>query len=503
MRSTLIILLYFCATPWLFATELPDAPLPEHKLSLSSGHTIKSYFSGKYKPEAPALFTSSEVVRKQDVDQDKAPLWKPAVQVVGVNLLFVGYNRYIAKADYGYVGPEDWKTNLTSAPEWDTDDFGINFIGHPYQGTLYYNAARSQGYTYWESLPFAVGGSLMWEYFGESTLPSYNDMIYTPINGAALGEILYRVSSNILDDNSTGRERTIREILAGIVNPVRGFNRLLQGKTRQVSNEQIDDVEPMNITFSAGMHRLNKEEYKIFGESGNNAMLSVQVDYGRPFEEMKRKPFDFFRLRADFSFGPDTLGSRINNVTGYGILAGRNMQLGKLSLLTGVFQYYDYWNTRNFELGALGFGGGIFSMLELGEFTNLYTNLHAGIIPLAGNSTRTAHNEIGLRNYVFAHGAQGKAESTLTIGKYGSASLVYYHFWLDTFEGLSGTNSIGIIRPRVTVNLYKNLSLGYEHFGYTTNRRLDNYSDYRTGITDQKIFLQLFLEAPQRSGRYN
>ncbi|WP_114784180.1 DUF3943 domain-containing protein [Botryobacter ruber] len=434
----------------------------------------------------------------------RQPIWKPAVQVVGVNALFMGFNRYVTKEDYAYVSPSTWKTNLTSEPEWDTDKFRINFIGHPYQGTLYFNAARSQGYTYWQSLPFAVGGSLLWEYFGETTLPSYNDMIYTPLNGAALGEILYRISSNILDDRTQGGERAIREIAAGVINPVRGLNRLLQGKTFQVTNKEVYEQSPLNVTLFAGIHRLNEQQNEIFGAGGNNTMLNIQLDYGNPFEPRKRKPFDFFRLRSEFSFGSaDTVGGTINNITGYGILFGRNLELGRLSLLTGAFQYYDFWDTRNFNLGALGFGGGLFTKLPLSRQIYFYNNASLGVVPLAGNSNRSAPDSVGLRDYVFAHGLQAKIESTLSLGKYASAAFVYYHFWLDTFEGLEGNNSIGILRPRVTVRLLKNLSLGYEHFGYSTNRRLQDYPDQHSIITEQKIFLQLFLEDPQRRGRYN
>lgn len=434
----------------------------------------------------------------------RQPFWKPAVQVLGVNAVFMGFNRYIAKADYGYVSPSTWKTNLRSRPEWDTDEFGINFIGHPYQGTLYFNAARSQGYNYWQSLPFAVGGSLTWEYFGENTLPSYNDMIYTPLNGAALGEILYRLSSNILDDRTRGGERALREIAAGLVNPVRGLNRLLQGKTFQVTNKEVYEKEPLNLTLFAGVHRLNQRQDDVFGLGQNKALLNVQLDYGNPFEFQKRKPFDLFRVRVELSKGAgDTLAGTLNNVTGYGILFGKNSQVGKLSVLTGLFQYYDYWNTRNFELGALGFGGGLFTRLPLSNQLNLYNNVHLGVIPLAGNSTRFAPDENGLRDYVYTTGLHAKLESTLSLGKYASAAFVYYHYWLNTFEGLEGSNSVGIVRPRVTVRLFKNVSLGYEHFGYTTNRRLAQYPTQRSVITDQKIFLQLFLEDSQRRGRYN
>ncbi|GGK78568.1 hypothetical protein GCM10011405_28040 [Rufibacter glacialis] len=445
-----------------------------------------------------------DLLHDDPVYNPRQPLWKPAAQVVGVNALFMGFNRYIAKADYGYVSVDSWKRNLRSEPEWDTDEFGINFIGHPYQGTLYFNAARSQGYNYWQSLPFAVGGSLTWEYFGENTLPSYNDMIYTPLNGAALGEILYRLSSNILDDRTTGRERAVREVAAGLVNPVRGLNRLLQGKTFQVTNREVYEKEPINVTLFAGVHRQNERQDEVFGSSDTKAMVNVQLDYGNPFELQKRKPFDLFRLRAEFSKGgDDTSAGTINNITGYGILFGRNSSLGKLDVLTGLFQYYDYWNTRNFDLGALGFGPGLFTRLPLSKQVSLYTNAHVGVIPLAGNSTRFAPDANGLRDYVYTTGLHGKIESTLSLGRHATAAFVYYHYWLNTFEGLEGNNSIGIVRPRVTVQVYKNLSLGYEHFGYTTNRRLEDYPTQRAVITDQKIFLQLFLQDPQRKGRYN
>jgi hypothetical protein len=511
-------ILFFLAAAQLQAQVItaPDSIKPEKGNREQQLERIKArkekLFSDSLGPE-PAnavLLDTTRFNKYGDLLNDdpeynpRQPLWKPAVQVIGVNALFMGFNRYIAKADYGYVSFSTWKRNLKEGPEWDTDEFGINFIGHPYQGTLYFNAARSQGYNYWQSLPFAVAGSLTWEYFGENTLPSYNDMIYTPLNGVALGEILYRLSSNILDDRTRGRERTIREIAAGILNPVRGVNRLLQGKTRQVTNKEVYEKEPLNITVFAGVHRLNELENDVFGPGGNNAMFSAQLDYGNPFEARKRKPFDLFRLRADFSIGSaDTIGGSINNITGYGILFGRNSQVGKVSLLTGIFQYYDYWNTRNFVLGSLSYGGGIFSKVPISKQVNLYTNLHLGVVPLAGNSTRSAPDSVGFRDYVFTNGFQGKIETTLSLGKYATAALVYYHYWLHTFEGLKGSNSIGILRPRVTVRLFKNLSLGYEHFGYATNRTLRDFPDQRSSITEQKIFLQLFLEDPQRRGRYN
>ena len=145
--------------------------------------------------------------------------------------------------DFAKVNFQTWKHNIKAGWEWDTDRFGINFFAHPYSGTISFNMARSNGYNYWQSFPYALGGSLMWEYFGENTLPSYNDVINTPVNGAFLGEILYRISSNILDDRTRGMDRVLREIAAGIIDPGRGINRLLQGKTFRKTNKEIYQKE--------------------------------------------------------------------------------------------------------------------------------------------------------------------------------------------------------------------------------------------------------------------
>jgi hypothetical protein len=76
----------------------------------------------------------------------------------------------------------------------------------------------------------------MWEYFGENTRPSKNDLINTPISGAFLGEILYRISSNILDDRKRGAERVWREFFAGLINPTRALNRFTQKKNVESYN---------------------------------------------------------------------------------------------------------------------------------------------------------------------------------------------------------------------------------------------------------------------------
>lgn len=233
----------------------------------------------------------------------RSRLWLPLVELTAANALVWSLDRYILNEEYARVNTKTWKYNFRNGWEWDVDRFGINFIGHPYSGTMSFNAGRANGYNYFQSSLMAVGGSLMWEYFGETTLPSYNDIINTPVNGAFIGEIMYRLSSNILDDRTRGIQRFSRELAAGLINPIRGVNRLLQGKTFKRTNKEVYQKEPLNISLFAGFHAINDEREVFTGKGTISEMFNIQLDYGNPFENRSRKPFDFFKLRGEFDFG--------------------------------------------------------------------------------------------------------------------------------------------------------------------------------------------------------
>src|SRR4029077_3045324 len=197
------------------------------------------------------------------------------------------------------------------------------------------------------------------------------DLINTTFDGIALGEVMYRLSSNILDDRAVGSERVFREIFAGLVDPIRGINRLFQGKTFRRTNKEVYQTEPMNITFYAGVHSVNNQSLKLF--SGQNVhMLNLQLDYGNPFESRPRKPFDVFRFRTEFNFGE---GRKIvDNITGYGILFGNNTHLGKIDMLYGLFHYYDFFKKKAFGPATTSFVGGFLTKLPLTNKNSLYTN---------------------------------------------------------------------------------------------------------------------------------
>ena len=442
-----------------------------------------------------------DLLNDDPVYNPKYAYWKPALRVFSADLFNWAVARYVYKFDWARVTPANWKTSFKKGPEWDADGFGINFIGHPHTGSIYFNVARSNGYSYWESFPFALQGSLTWEYFGENTRPSYNDLINTPVSGMFLGEVFYRLSSNILDDRSRGSERVFREIIAGIINPTRALNRLTQGKMFRVTSKEVYQKEPLNITWAAGIHAVNDKVGKdnLFATGSTNAMLNMQLDYGDPFEIRRRKPFDLFRLRVELSYGADR--HLLDHVDGYGILAGKNTKHG--NVLAGLFQHYDYWRNSIFEVAALGFGGGIISRKPVARHSNIYSALHIAIIPLAGNNTRFGPDTSEFRHYNFGGGLQGKLEETFNLHNWATLGFTAFYYWIHTYDGLPGNSLVGILKPTITKRIFKNWSVGFEYHIYHNDRFLNGKSDLHITRTEQKLFLQLYLEDAKRNGKYH
>lgn len=49
------------------------------------------------------------------------------------------------------ITPGTWWTNMQQGWVWDLDDLTVNQIGHPYQGSNYFNTGRANGLNFYES----------------------------------------------------------------------------------------------------------------------------------------------------------------------------------------------------------------------------------------------------------------------------------------------------------------------------------------------------------------
>jgi len=140
------------------------------------------------------------------------------------------FNAWVRGDSTAKVTSASWRTNLRRGWAWDTDNFVVNMLGHPYHGSTYFAAARTNGLSYWAGAPLTFLHSTIWEYFGETTQPSINDLVNTGLGGIALGEMFHRVAATIRNNESGGGARLLRELVAIPFDPVGSVNRLVSGE---------------------------------------------------------------------------------------------------------------------------------------------------------------------------------------------------------------------------------------------------------------------------------
>ncbi|GAL04798.1 ubiquitin-protein ligase [Photobacterium aphoticum] len=119
---------------------------------------------------------------------------------------------------------QKWWDNVSEGPVWDKDDHVLNYIMHPYFGGVYYTAARHSGFNEWESFLYsATMSTFFWEYGveGFAEVPSIQDIIVTPLFGAAVGEWMFQTELEITANGGEvmGSE-TLGDVSLFLLNPV-------------------------------------------------------------------------------------------------------------------------------------------------------------------------------------------------------------------------------------------------------------------------------------------
>jgi len=188
--------------------------------------------------------------------------------------------------------------NIQENFEWDDNHFTTNQFAHPYHGNIAFNAGRSNGLTYYESMPLAAIGSLSWEFAGEVNRPSFNDFINTTVGGIAIGEIFHRTAATIRDNHATGLRRVWLETAGFVVDPVGGFNRLFRGEIGRVyANPEERHPSDLSVWLRFGARSRGDQDFR-FGSAATGSVTDVRILYGDPFGEVK-KPFDTYTFRVE------------------------------------------------------------------------------------------------------------------------------------------------------------------------------------------------------------
>lgn len=384
---------------------------------------------------------------------DKHP-WIAAAEAAGINVLVHCFDRFVLAEEFAKVNMHTIKENFKHGFVWDNDQFSTNLFAHPYHGNLYYNSARSNGLNFWESVPYAFGGSLMWEFCGEREPPAINDLIATTCGGICIGEVTHRISSVILNDRTRGFRRFVREFGAFAVCPMRGFNRIVSGEAWHVRPDAkpYHDYKrfPIRLSVTAGARYLADDGSMFRGEW--NPFVGVEMEYGDPFSAKENKPYDFFT--ADVKVGMSSNQPLINALHLMGRLWSAPVNTERrVEAEIGIYQHFNYYDSKPVKDGsnqtpyriseAASFGPGMIVRLpETGVLERLEQRMFISGILLGG--TKSDYYNIIDRDYNMGSGYSVKALTIMDFRNFGKFVLKSDYYRIYTWKGYEGKDLASI-----------------------------------------------------------
>ena len=417
--------------------------------------------------------------------------WRATGEVVGVNLLIWSFDRYIREGGENpvfRVGFDSWSENLEAGWNWDDNNFATNQFSHPYHGSLYFNAARSNGYNYWESIPFTFAGSWMWEYLHEVHHPSLNDWVATSIGGTFLGEVFHRLSATIWDNTDTGGSRNWREVGGFLVNPMGGVNRMIDGDWgRQFANPE--DRLPKNFRSRMDIGLRTRGENQIWETDTTDVFIEFDFEYGDMFFGDMGKPFSSFDFQMQMNFGDKTA---IGRIEGSGNLAGMFLkETPSASHILGAFHRYDYVNTNAIEFGAQIILAGLHSRFETDAGVELRTKVELGPILLGGSSSD--YLSVSGRSYDYGPGTAARFVAAFRRGGWDYLRASHGQYWIHSISGNRADHHLSITKLRLAVPIKYNIGISGEYILYLADRIYEAYPDVSQRTPQTKLAISWIL----------
>jgi len=482
LGSLVILLLLLGATAAFAQTDPPEQPeqprsvMPPEQWDDTEPGSVKN--SVKWDDASRSALDDTFFVKKN-------PL-RTGVEVIGLNTLIWFYDRYIREGgtNPGFrIGFNSWKENLANGFEWDDNNFATNQFSHPYHGSLYFNAARSNGYSFWESVPWTFGGSWAWEYLFEVHHASMNDWIATSLGGITLGEILHRLSMTVRDNTATGSSRNWREVGGFVINPMAGLNRLFDGDWGRVHANPVDR-HPDNFRSQMDIGLRTVADEKLWSETDTTKFyLQFQFEYGDVFFEELDDPFDYFDFDLQLNFSDVTA---IGRVDVNGLLGGHFLkETDPASHILGGFTRFDYINNSKMEFGAQSLGAGFMSRFETPSGVEMRTEVHTNVIVLGAN--KSDYRSTSGRSYDYGPGFSVDLAAKISRDGWNYLHVGHTTHWIYAVNGNDAHHSLTESYIRLDMPIRFNVGLGIEYRLMNSERNYADYPDVSERLPELRI----------------
>lgn len=389
----------------------------------------------------------------------------PALEVPAINLTIWAFNRYALQADYAYISAASIKRNLSGPWTYDVDSFEVNQFGHPYQGAMSFTAARSSGLNFWSSFLFPFFGSLMWELAMEVDSPSINDQITTPIAGALVGEAMHRLSSALL----FGEAGIGKQILAGVLNPIRALNRNLFGLWADDDDGRRPPVMigrlMAGLTLRSPVFGEVEPPEEGFDRVRRSLTVATRILHGFPGDPSvnPRVPFDHFDLSAEAQLS----ATPVAKLSMHGLLWGGQWGEGLgFRGLGGFYAFYDFANPKPFRVSTVALGAGTMFGWTIADTVPLFVTVASGFVPMGAAGAPMSDDDE--RGYHIGPGNLSLVQVVAMLPGVGFVMLDAHHTALRGVRAQKGWENITRVEATAEVNITNCQSVGVR---FTWNRR--------------------------------
>jgi hypothetical protein len=338
--------------------------------------------------------------RREDGDLDG---WRrvalPAVEVVGLNVTMMTWNRYVGESNWAHVSWDTIGSNLRHEWVLDNDNLWINNFGHPYMGTYAQTAARTAGLGFWASTLYPIAMSTQWELAGETEPPSLNDEITTPMAGIVLGEALFRFSDALRYEGGWWRNG-----LAAFLAPFGAVNAHAIRRAPRPAPGLRWQVAMGSITGDATGGGWGSGAARPWG--------SFSVTWGLPGDPDldPSRPFDHFVLETGYEGAADPAAT----VRVRGLVLGDSLAWGQATRgLWGMFLSYDFDTTGPYRVSTSAVGVGASTRTQLSRGVDFEGTAIASAVLMGAAGNLEKHGDPAARDYRFGPGQQALLEGRL------------------------------------------------------------------------------------------
>jgi hypothetical protein len=416
---------------------------------------------------------------------------RATLEMEAVNLFMTAFGRFFFTegAEGFIVSTHSIKENLKAGFEWDDNSFSANNYRHPYQGGMYFNAGRANGYDFYQSSMFSFAGAWLWEYTGENHHPAFNDFVNTAVGGIALGEVMYRLSSAVLDNTATGRGRTLREVGGLLINPVRSFNRIFTGEAFAV-HANPPDQHPVHADgqFEFGMRTLG--DGHLWDASSSKLFMRLEGEYGDPFIKLDH-PYDHFDYGVQLNFDNKPYG--LGRLVGHGSLIGTEIAHSERAQhLLVAYQDFDYIDNEAYTFGGQSFGAAFVSQYAMGRGYVAHSHLQVNGILLG--ATKSDYFNISGREYDYGPGLGIKLSAAFSKNGHQVVGLAHESYFVHSVSGTPEQSLVTFTRFRFDVPIRAFFGAGADYTLYTSERNYDELPDVSTHNPELRVYLSWSIQ---------